>query len=154
MDSNKKLGRPTIYTTILADEICDAISSSEKGLRQLCEENPHWPDRSNIFIWLRRYSEFQDQYTRAKEHQVEVSVDYMTELMNEPHYFVDDKGRTRVDSSLLRTKMDAIKWQSGKLKPKKYGDIKLDESQEKNAAIHEDTKKRKQELDEEKKKDY
>lgn len=117
-----RTGRPTIYTEKLADEICDAIASSSLGLAHLCDQNPHWPARQHIFIWLRKYPDFYDKYAKAKENQVEVSVDYMNELMNEPHKYVDENGQNRVDVGMIRTKMDAIKWQAGKLKRKKYGD--------------------------------
>lgn len=148
-----KIGRPTLYTSELADEICDAISSSEKALAHLCDENPHWPCRPQIFVWLRRYPEFADKYTRAKEHQVEVCVDYMQELMNEPHKLVDEEtGGVKIDVAMLRTKMDAIKWQAGKLKPKKYGDN--NKTEEVNHDIHNDAVKRKHELDEKNKKSY
>jgi terminase small subunit-like protein len=148
----KPRGRPSIYTPELADEICDAISSSEKGLAHLCEANPHWPARQHIFVWLRKYPDFYDKYTRAKENQVEVCVDYMQELMSEPHKFVDEEtGRIRVDVQMLRTKMDAIKWQAGKLKPKKYGESRQEEI---NHSLHEDVIKRKHELDEKNKKEF
>lgn len=149
----KPIGRPTGYNDKIADEICDAIASSEKGLAHLCEANPHWPARQHIFVWLRKYPAFYDKYTRAKESQVEVCVDYMQELMNEPHKFVDEEtGFTRLDVPMLRTKMDAIKWQAGKLKPKKYGENRNEEIG--NGLIHEDIVKRKHELDEKNKKEF
>ena len=147
-----KMGRPTLYTPELADEICDAISSSDNGLAHLCVNNSHWPSREQIFVWLRRYPEFAHKYTQAKECQVEVSVDYMQELMSEPHRFVDQEtGQIRIDVPMIRTKMDAIKWQAGKLKPKKYGDAA---PQQIINNIAEDTFAHKHKLDEKNKKDY
>ncbi len=151
MTSKKKMGRPTKYTKELANEICEAIATSEKGLQTLCDENPHWPERGNIFRWMIRYDDFRHNYTVAKERQVEVSIDYLQEMANEPHRYIDEFGNVRIDVSLLRCKMDAIKWKAGKLKAKKYGDSKQEEV---NNDLHEDAIKRKQELDEQNKKEY
>ena len=121
----KKTGRPTKYTVELGDEICAAIASSELGLMHLCNANPHWPDRATIFTWRRINEEFRHKYTKAKEEQTEVTVEYMQELMNEAHHYEDkETGKIRVDVPMLRLKMDTMKWQAGKLKPKKFGDAK------------------------------
>lgn len=148
-------GRPTKYTPELADEICSAIESSEKGLQHLCNENPHWPERANIFIWLRKYPEFQFKYTQAKESQVEVNVDYIQEMANEPHHYIDDIGNERVDVSLLRVKIDALKWKAAKLKPKKYGDrIEIEQKTEENERLKAELLELKAKLDAQHKKDY
>lgn len=153
MVAKNKGGRPTKYEIKLATEICDAIASSVLGLYDLCQLNPHWPDRSSIYLWLRRHKEFSEMYAKAKEDQTEVSVDYMQALMNEPHkHYDEDAGRTICDVGMMRLKMDAIKWQAAKLKPRKYGDVKQEEVA--NNEIHEDTMKRKQEMDAKYKKEF
>jgi len=149
----KKLGRPTNYTPKLADEICDAIASSELGLAHLVDANEHWPARGTIFIWMRRHPEFRDKYTAAKEDQQDVCVEYMQEILNEPHKYIDkETGSTRIDVSMLRVKIDTMKWQASKLKPKKFAD-KIDMSIPENEIL-EDSLKRKQELDAKNKKDF
>ena len=87
----KKTGRPTDYTPQLADEICDAIASSELGLVHLVNAHPHWPHRGTIFIWMRKHPEFRDKYTLAKEDQQDVCVEYMQEILSEPHKYVDEE---------------------------------------------------------------
>jgi hypothetical protein len=149
--AKNKGGRPTKYTIELGDEICEAIASSELGLCHLVDRNPHWPDRATIFTWRRVHEEFRHKYTKAKEDQTEVVVEYMQELMNEPHRYIDEKGEMRVDVPMLRLKTDTWKWHAGKLKPKKFGDNK--EQQTNNPVIHEDVMKRRRELDEKNKKE-
>ncbi len=61
-----KQGRTSIYTKDLAQDICDKIASSSKGLKKLCAENAHWPNKDTIFTWLKNNSSFADQYARAK----------------------------------------------------------------------------------------
>lgn len=149
----KKMGRPTMYTPELADEICDAVASSELGLCHLVDQHPNWPARQVIFIWRRKYPDFDDKYTKAKEAQVEVCVEHMQEIMNEPHKYEDmETGAIKIDHSMLRLKMDSIKWQAGKLKPKKFGEVKTQEVA--NTEVDEDCKKRYSEMDERNKKDY
>ena len=141
----KPIGRPTKYTKEIGQQICDAVASSELGLIHLVNANPHWPDRATIYMWRRKHPEFRDNYTQAKEDQTEVCVEYMQEMMNEPHKYVDEEtGYTRLDVPMLRLKMDAIKWQASKLKPKKYA----------SNVLHEDVLKRKDELDERNKKEF
>jgi hypothetical protein len=149
----KKIGRPTKYTPQLADEICDAIASSELGLAHLVAAHPHWPERQNIFLWIRKYPEFRDKYAKAKEDQTDVCVEYMQEVMNEPHKLEDpETGLYRVDVPMLRLKMDTMKWHASKLKPKKFGDSV--QQTPVNTEIDEDCKKRYQELDEKNRKEY
>jgi terminase small subunit-like protein len=149
----KPMGRPTIYNEALAEEICTGIASSNLGLRALCDLNPHWPDRASIFIWMRKYPVFFDQYTKAKEQQAEVQVDYMLELANEPHKYIDpETGIQRTDVPLLRVKMDAVKWQASKLAQKRFGD-KV-EPQIVNNELLQDSLDRKQQLDQKNKKEY
>jgi hypothetical protein len=109
-------------------------------LQHIVDRNPHWPDRSTIFLWRRIHVEFAHRYTKAKEDQTEVCVEYMQELMNEPHKYIAEDGQQRTDVPLMRLKMDAIKWQAAKLKPKKYGDIKALEVI--NSELDDDIKKR------------
>jgi hypothetical protein len=76
-----KGGRPSKYTTELADEICIAILNSDKGLGRLCKENKHWPCKKTIFNWLNKNKDFQRQYVSAKQIQVEFLLD---ELLSFP----------------------------------------------------------------------
>ncbi len=117
----KKIGRPTKYTPELAEEICNAVASSGDGLQVLCDANPHWPGRCNIFIMMRKHPEFRAKYVAAKQEQCEVLVDYMQEIMNESHKYTDEFGNERIDVPMLRLKVDTIKWQACKLLPRQYG---------------------------------
>lgn len=153
LNEPQKMGRPTKYTRALAEEIAAAIASSELGLIHLVNQNPHWPDRATIFTWRRIHDEFRDMYTRAKEDQTEVVVEYMQEVMNEPHKWKDQEtGLTRIDVPMLRLKMDTMKWQAAKLKPKKFGDNKVQEPI--NTEVDEDCKKRYADMDKKNRKEY
>jgi len=120
---SSNMGRPSTYTPELGKEIAEAIASSELGLIHIVEQNPHFPHRATIFKWRTLHKEFGDMYARAKEEQMDVVVEYMQELMSEPHKFEDPStGREIIDVPMLRLKMDTMKWHASKLKRKKYGD--------------------------------
>lgn len=109
-------GRPTMYTDELAQEICDVVSLSEKGLRRLCEENDHWPDKITIFRWRRDNEQFCTLFDKAKENQMEVQAE---ELMNIADDIDQNKTMVQVQHSKLR--IETRKWTMERLKPKKYG---------------------------------
>lgn len=146
-------GRPTKYTPELGQEICDAIASSSLSVKELASTRDHWPAYENIFRWRNTNLEFRQLYAQAKKNQVEVSVDFMQEMMNEPHKYTDpETGIERIDVPMLRVKIDAIKWKAAKLLPKDYGDMKQLENV--NAEVDDDCKKRYSELDSKNRKDY
>lgn len=142
----------TKFHQSLADEICETIASTRKGIRKLCEENENWPDPAQIFRWLNTNKSFCDQYAQAKENQVEVNIDYLQELIDEPHRYINDKGIEVIDVAMIRTKVDAIKWHVGKLKPKKYGLDNQEESSSKES--QEEIRRRYHEQDEINKKEF
>ncbi|BDQ36313.1 hypothetical protein SYK_06730 [Pseudodesulfovibrio nedwellii] len=130
--TKKKMGRPSKYTKKLAALICELIVDGHT-LRQLAarEDMPSVPA---IFRWLESHPDFRKQYTRAKELQTEILVDEMRTIAFDGSLDVEkrkDRHGNEYDATrpdiVQRSKLmvDTIKWQAGKLKPKKYGD-KLD----------------------------
>lgn len=147
------IGRPTMYTKELAEDICNTIASSELGLIHLCKQNPHWPARSKIFEWRLRHADFGDMYRKAKEYQAHACVEYMQELMNEEHRFIDEEtGYVKIDVPLLRLKLDHYKWHAAKLAPRDFGESKFLESG--NTEMDEDCRKRYEEMNERNKKEF
>ncbi len=115
------------YSDELADEICNTISSTTKGIAQLCRENQHWPDRSEIYRWVFKHSHFADQYSRAKARQVEWLVEDMLNIANDTDNdtLTNEKGAKYCNGEWVnrsRLKIDTIKWIACKLAPKIYGD--------------------------------
>lgn len=135
MDKEKKITkrklkkyRPRVnYSLELADEICKKLATSNKGIKQLCAENPNWPAGETVFLWRIAHKEFGDAYTVAKQHQIEVIVDEILQIADDSSKdtIVDENGvevcnRDWINRS--RLKIDTRKWLACKLAPKLYGD--------------------------------
>jgi hypothetical protein len=110
-----KVGRPTIYTPELGDRICDELTNG-KSLVKICEPDD-MPATVSIYKWLREHEEFANNYTRARENQADKYADEIVEIA--------DRATDKDSAAAMKVRVDARKWVSSKLKPKKYGD-KLD----------------------------
>lgn len=118
------MGKPTIYTTELAIQICSIIATSNRGMASICKEVGI--GYSTHLGWLQTNKEYALMYARAKEDQA----DYLAE---EILSISDDKsgdllegefGKVGNNAAIQRSKLqvDSRKWIASKLKPKKYGD--------------------------------
>ncbi|EHL31972.1 terminase small subunit-like protein [Legionella drancourtii] len=130
-----KNGRPTTYTLALAKEICDAIASSSKGIKALCQGHPHWPNKDTIFTWLKENQDFSDQYARAKQAQIECVVDELLEIADDSSQdqVFDSEGQIHFNGQAIqraKLRIDTRKWLACKLVPKVYGSIKPDNVRE------------------------
>lgn len=110
------MGRPTDYTDELADQICALISGGQT-LKAICAQDG-FPSAVSVFAWLRKYPEFLNNYTRAREAQADVFADEITAIADECEAKTDEVSKARL-------RVDARKWVAAKLKPKKYGDSVL-----------------------------
>lgn len=118
-----------MYTLALAKEICDAIASNSKGIKALCQEHSHWPNKDTIFTWLKDNQDFSDEYARAKQAQIECVVDELIEIADDSSQdqVLDADGLIRFNSQAIqraRLRVDTRKWLACKLVPKVYGSLK------------------------------
>ena len=128
-------GRPTSYTKVMAERICERLSDGE-SLRSICLGDK-MPSKTTVFRWLRQFDSFRDQYARAREAQADAIVDEILDIADEDCTMVkadkhgsrddDGEGNTEVvfDSVAVqrnKLRIDARKWLAGKLRPKVYGD--------------------------------
>ena len=127
-------GRPSEYSDVIVDRICDALADA-RSLRSICCE-PDMPAQSTVFRWLadERYAAFRERYARAREAQADAIFDEMLDIADDGTN--DWMERRREDGSVdevlnhehisrSKLRVDARKWMAGKLAPKKYGE-KLD----------------------------
>lgn len=88
----------------------------------ICIENPHWPHYATIWEWIAdNRMGMGDKYAKAKEKQADHLCESILTIIDKPETFIEN-GVERNDVGMCRLKVDALKWQAMKLKPKKYGD--------------------------------
>jgi hypothetical protein len=124
-------GRPTDYNLQLAQEICDEISNSDKGLKDLCAANSNWPHRNTIMRWLLEKEEFSGMYAKAKMAQVDLMVEDIIAISDDNSrdtlIKIDSKGNEyeACNSEWIarsRLRVDSRKWLASKLVPRVYGE--------------------------------
>jgi hypothetical protein len=126
--TKKPVGRPSTYTPELTDKIC-ALLAEGKSVRYIADLDG-MPVSSTIFEWLRKIPEFTEQYEKAKEESADALVSEMLDIASEMPmvYEANAEGQmvaTKLDSAGVarnRLRVDVIKWQASKLKPKKYSE--------------------------------
>ena len=129
--------RPVEYTEEIAEEVCWRLAHGE-SLVSICSDD-HLPHCATIYRWLIRFPLFCEMYARAREDQADTNADEILAIADEmPPEYTDEKGRTTLDQSYLmwqKQRIEARKWTSAKLKPRKYGDRVALEGVEGGAAI-------------------
>ena len=124
-----RIGRPTLFTEDMADEICSRIVQGE-SLNRICRDE-HMPEVRSVYRWLRSNDSFCQLYTRAKEDQADTLADEIQDISDERPMLTimtDDETVEKLDPVGInrnRLRVDARKWIASKLKPKKYGDRQI-----------------------------
>ena len=132
MTAMPKVGRPTIFSDELADEICQRIADGQ-SVREICKADD-MPAMATIFRWLAEDDKkmFQEQYARAIEARSEYHADEIVDIAdNGTNDWMERHNRDgesigwavngeAVQRSKLR--VETRKWLLAKLQPKKYGD--------------------------------
>jgi hypothetical protein len=129
-----KMGRPSLYTEELANDICTRLGLGE-SLRKIClSEN--MPSMATVMTWLTKKPEFLEQYTRAREIQAETQFDELIDIVDQPpelSYVTGKNGEqieVKFDSSYvawMKLRVDTRKWTAARMAPKKYGEQKQPE---------------------------
>jgi len=113
----KRMGRPTDFTSELADAICERLADGQ-SLRSICRDDD-MPNKATVFRWLAADTVFSDQYARARETQADSLADEI----------IDISDSTTGDPQRDRLRVDSRKWLAGKMRPKVYGDKQTVETQ-------------------------
>jgi hypothetical protein len=121
------MGRPSTFTQAIADEICERLAEGE-SLRAICAGDD-MPNKATVFKWLIADKAFSDQYARAREAQADALADEIVYIADTPQ--IGQKSVSKAtgleitEADMIehrRLQVDARKWMTGKLAPKKYGD--------------------------------
>ena len=126
-----KMGRPSIYTDELANDICTRLGLGE-SLRKICLDED-MPSLRSVMGWLTTKPDFLQQYTRAREIQAETQFDQLIDIVDQPpelSYVTDKNGElveVKFDSSYvawMKLRVDTRKWTAARMAPKRYGEHK------------------------------
>ncbi len=149
-----KLGRPTIYSTALGKEICSKIATTTKGLPTLCQMYDNWPSYETIYAWIREKQQpFSDMYAQAKEDQADYLCEDILRIIDKPETF-EENGIERNDVGMCRLKVDSLKWQAMKLKPRKWGEKAYEDLKMDNERVKAELEELREKLDAQNRKEY
>lgn len=101
-------GRPTDYTPEQSESICEWIAEG-KSLLSWTRENQ--VGLSTVYQWLRKQSEFAENYARAREDAADTLVDRLSDIAD-----------SEEDIQRAKLKCDNIKWVAARMKPKNYSE--------------------------------
>jgi len=122
-------GRITDYSDELADEICELIATTDRGLHSICKEFNI--SVVSVFNWLKdnKHEYFLNNYARAKEAQAELMAGEIVQIADRPLIGevikeTKDGTFTETGDNVQRSRLmvESRKWVASKLLPKKYGD--------------------------------
>jgi len=148
-----KRGRPTKYTITISKKICNQLSMG-MSLVEITKPS-NMPTRMTVYNWLQTpaHEDFLYRYTRARQEQADSNADEinyiadneaLTPLINKKGdiVYINKKPvmvATKESIALAKLRIEARKWTSSKLKPKKYGNNYKHEVELKEKPINEMT---------------
>jgi hypothetical protein len=59
-----KKGRPTSYSTEIADAVCEEIATTDHSLAAICSRDG-MSSQSMVYRWLEAHEDFRERYARA-----------------------------------------------------------------------------------------
>lgn len=119
------MGRPTLYTSELANEICERLGEGEP-LRQICrdERMPHW---TTVYDWKASNEEFSLRIARAREAGHDAIASDCLQIADDGlnDTYMDEDGNKRTDTDVIQRSKLRIETRLkllAKWDPKRYGD--------------------------------
>jgi hypothetical protein len=113
------MARPSTYNAQAVETICEMVATGVPVHR--IPEHEGMPAESTIYLWLQAHPEFSEKYAHAKSRLADRFAAEVVTIADE----ADPTTMKGIEHA--RTRMDARKWASGKLAPKKYGEWKRTE---------------------------
>lgn len=104
------------YPIEIYEEIFDILSTSEKGIKTICEGDKRFPSYSSVYRAIIRSGVLSHKYARAREAQFNVLTDAMRQEID------DANPNDRFGIEKLKLKVQNLHWTASKLARRKYGD--------------------------------
>lgn len=109
----KKLGRPSIKTDELINEICERIAEG-RSVASVAQDDD-MPDHKTIWRWMNSDEAFCQKYARAIQARAMTHADRISDISSAVL-----AGKIPPDAA--RVALDGMKWTAARLLPKVYGD--------------------------------
>ena len=109
----KKMGRPSIKTPDMLNELCQRIANGE-AMSTVCESE-HIASVPTVIRWLREDEDFQSDYAHAMQARGQRYGERVTQISERVE-------RGEIDPNAARVAIDGYKWAAARLAPKQYGD--------------------------------
>ncbi len=97
----------------MLNKICEQIALG-KSLRSICKDK-EMPSLKSVVKWLNEDKDFQDKYSVARENRGDLYGEMINDIALEVL-------TGKIDWQRARVTIDALKWTSARMSPKKYGD--------------------------------
>lgn len=122
--------QPIPYNEAIADQVCDAIAASPKGLAAIIEELELSISPSLIYKWAQQNESFRERYARARADQARVLAEEIAEIADKTQFgetiTLKADGTQEIKTGDMiehrKLRIEARKWLAAKLLPKVYGD--------------------------------
>ncbi len=143
MEAKKKIkikeGRPTTYTPLIAQEICDTMRATDIPLSDHCKNNAHWPAYSTVYLWFNDHPDFSDAYYTAIDQRNDYWLESQVRIadFDANDMYINSKGESVPNMAALaraKMRMDARRWviqmTSTHYYKRKLANIKQEEAKE------------------------
>lgn len=125
------MARPSEFSQEMADEICERVATTPRGLDFICDRDEELPSARTVHRWLNAHDTFRQSYVRARDRQADLLFDECLAIADDGTN--DTKLIKRQDGSedevcnaewISRSKLrvETRLRMAGKLAPKKYGE--------------------------------
>jgi terminase small subunit-like protein len=112
MPGNKNSGRTSTYSEVIARRLCEDISSG-RSLADVTRQA--WaPSRATVHRWCKDHPEFLAMLDAARELGADALADQILSI-------ADEDVKDSAQASRQRNRIDARRWLSGVIAPRKYG---------------------------------
>lgn len=112
-ETRAKIGRPTLKTPELLEEICARISEGQ-SLASVCRDDD-MPEIRAVWRWLASDEDFSRDYARAIQARAMAHADRVLDV-------TEAVMRGEIPADAARVALDGMKWTASRLLPKMYGD--------------------------------
>lgn len=117
----QKRGGDSVYDIDDFKAVCEVIAMQDISVKAACASSKNFMDEATFWRMISVKREAQQAYQAAKFYQTDIKANYIEYMIKEqPSMYIDAAGNERVDGSVLRAKIDVIKWSTAIYNPKKY----------------------------------